>query len=135
MVRTGNLWFMYFTGVSHISGVYHEICTKCKKTSNLIKDISSNNICSGIKSQKTICHSVTKTFDFSQNSFALFHRVTFNHSIPCVLLINKSNESCQNSEKNGKKCHIHLKRAFKKKRKYYTSSPNSSLFHKLLQNT
>ena len=46
----------------------NEIYTKCKKTSNLIKDISSHNICAGIKSQqvrKTICHSVPKTFDFS----------------------------------------------------------------------
>ena len=31
----------------------HEIYTKCKKkTSNLIKGISSHNICSGIKSQQ-----------------------------------------------------------------------------------
>ena len=30
----------------------HEIYTKCKKTSNLIKSISSHNICSGIKSQQ-----------------------------------------------------------------------------------
>ena len=30
----------------------HEIYTKCKKTSNLIKVISSYNICSGIKSQQ-----------------------------------------------------------------------------------
>ena len=42
----------------------HEIYTKCKKISNLIKDISSHNICSGIKSQqvKKNHHSVTKTF-------------------------------------------------------------------------
>ena len=43
----------------------HETYTKCKeKTSNLIKDIFSHNICSGTKSQqveKTICHSVPKT--------------------------------------------------------------------------
>ena len=45
----------------------HKIYTKCKKTSNLIKDISSHNICSGIKSQqvkKDICYSVPKTFWF-----------------------------------------------------------------------
>ena len=49
----------------------HEIYTKCKKTSYQIEGISSNNICSGIKSQqvkKLICYSVLKTFDFSQNS-------------------------------------------------------------------
>ena len=62
----------------------HEIYTKCKKTSNLIKGISSHNICSGIKSQqvkKNICRSVPKLFDFSQNSSVPFDRVTFDHSI------------------------------------------------------
>ena len=47
-----------------------------KKTSNLIKVISSHNICSEIKSQqvkKNICHSVPKTFDFPKNCPALFH--------------------------------------------------------------
>ena len=29
-----------------------EVYTKCKKTFNRIKDISSHNICSGIKSQQ-----------------------------------------------------------------------------------
>ena len=80
----------------------HEIYTKCKKTSNLIKVISSHNICSGIKSQqitKNICHSLPKTFDFSQNSSAPFHPVAFDHSNSCVLLIDKPNESCQNSKK------------------------------------
>ena len=80
-----------------------------KTTSNLIKDISGHNICSGIKSQqvkKTICHSVPKTFDFSQNSSVPFHQVTFDHSISCVLLIDKTSESCQSS----KKCHIHHKK-------------------------
>ena len=28
-----------------------------------------------------------------------FHQVTFDHSISCVVLIDKSNESCQNSKK------------------------------------
>ena len=80
----------------------HEIYNKCKKTSNLIKGISTHDICSGIKSQqakRNICHSVPKTFDFSQNSSVRFHRVTFDHSISCVLLIDKPNESCQNSSK------------------------------------
>ena len=73
-----------------------------RKTSNLIKGIFSHNICSGIKSEqvtKTICHSEPKTFDFSQNSSAPFHRVTFDHSISCVLLIDKPNEGCENSKK------------------------------------
>ena len=80
----------------------HEIYTKCKKTSNLIKGISSHNICSGIKNQqvkKNICHSVPKTFDFYQNSSVQFHRVTFDHSISCVLLIDEPNESCQKTKK------------------------------------
>ena len=92
--------------------------TKCKRTSNLIKGISSHNICFWIKSQqvkKNICHSVRKTFDFSQNSFVLFHRVTFDHSISCVLLIDKPNGSCQNFKKTGKKFISTTKKAFKKK--------------------
>ena len=75
----------------------HEIYTKCKKTSNLIKVISTYNICSGIKSQqakkKTISHSVPKTFDLSQNSSVPFHQVTFYHSISYMLLKDKPNES------------------------------------------
>ena len=73
-----------------------------KEASNLIKGISSHNICSGIKSQqvkKNICRSVPKLFDFSQNSSVPFDRVTFDHSISCVLLIDKPNENCQNSKK------------------------------------
>ena len=60
---------------------------------------SSLDICSRNKSQqakKSICHSVPKTFDFSQNSFVPFYQVTFDHSISGVLLIDKLNESCQN---------------------------------------
>ena len=60
-MKTRNL-FMYFIGVKY------KLYSKCKKTSNLIKDTSSHNTCSVIKSQqvkKTICHSVPKTFDFS----------------------------------------------------------------------
>ena len=73
----------------------HETYTKYKKqTSNLIKGISSHNICSKFKSQqvkKTICHSVPKTFDFSQNLPVPLHQVTFNHSISYVILIDKPN--------------------------------------------
>ena len=73
-----------------------------ENTSNLIKGIFSHNICSGNKSEevkKTICHSEPKTFEFSQNSSAPFHRVPFDHSVSCVLLIDKPTESCQNSKK------------------------------------
>ena len=90
----------------------HEMHIKWKKTSNLIKVISSYNICSNqtMKSllnvkkrsnlikvkqakKKNICHSVQKTFNFSQNFSVLFHQVTFDHSTSCVLLIDKPNES------------------------------------------
>ena len=47
----------------------------------------------------TICESERKTFDFSQNCSAPFHQANFDHSISCVLLIDKPNECCQNSKK------------------------------------
>ena len=50
-------------------------------------------------SKKTICCSVPKTLDFSQNYYIPFHRVTFDHSISGVFLIDKPNETCQNSKK------------------------------------
>ena len=92
-----------------------------KKTSKLIKGISSHNICPGIKSQqikKNICHSVPKSFDFSQNSSVSFHRVTFDLSISCALLIDKPKESCKSS-KIFKRNAISTtkKKAFKKKSK------------------
>ena len=40
----------------------HEIYTKCKKTSNLIKGISSHKICSEIKSQQVKKPFSTKNF-------------------------------------------------------------------------
>ena len=53
--------------------------------SNLIKVISSYNICSRIKIQQAKKkHSVPKSFDFSQNSFLAFHQVTFGYSLSCV---------------------------------------------------
>ena len=94
LVRTWNLLFSYFTGVSNQTMK----SIKCKKkpilinvTSNLIKVTSSYNISSGIKmstNKKTIYHSVPKTYDFFQNSSVPFHQVIFDHSISCVLLIN-----------------------------------------------
>ena len=90
-----------------------------KKTSNLIKGIFSHNICSGIKSEqikKSIYHSEPKTFDFSQNSSAPFHRVTFDHSISCVLLIDKPNESWQNSKKFERNAISTTKKSFQKEK-------------------
>ena len=49
--------------------------------------------------KKTICYSVAKAFDFFRNSTVPFHRVTFDKSVSCVLLIDKPNESCQKSKK------------------------------------
>ena len=91
-----------------------------------MKGISSHNICSGIKSQhvkQTICHSVPKTFDFSQNSSVPFHRATFDLSISCVLLIDKPNESCQNSKKNWNRCHKLFKRKWNSITSAKTNAP------------
>ena len=88
---------MYFTGVSirplHLLNV--------KKTSNLIKVITSYNICSGIKSQQAKTPFVIqyqKPLVFFQNSSVPLHQVNFNYSILCVPLIDKPNESCKNSK-------------------------------------
>ena len=91
-----------------------------KNTSNLIKGICSHKICSEVQSQgvkKTICHSVPKAFDFSQNYSVPFHRAIFDHSISCVVLIDKPNESCQNSKKFKRNAISSTKKAFIKKRK------------------
>ena len=95
-----------------------------KTLSDRIKVISSYNIYSGIKSQQAkkekkenICHSVPKTFDFSQNSSVPFHQVAFYHSISCVLLIGKPNESWKNSIKFERNALSTTKKAFKKRRK------------------
>ena len=97
---------MYWWG----PGIYHSCIllvypigpwnlSNAKKPSNLIKVISSY-ICSGIKSQQEKNHLSfsNKTFDFFQNSSVLFYQVIFDHSISCVLLIDKPNESCKNSK-------------------------------------
>ena len=108
---------MYFTGVLHVPSD-HEIYTKCKKASKLIKVISSYNICKKLSTRKKkVCHSVPKTFDFSQNSSVPFHQVAFDNSISCVLLIDKPNESCQNLKKFERNVISTTKKAFKKKRK------------------
>ena len=98
LVKTWNLLFMYFTSVSNQT----MRSIKCKrKTSNLIKVTSSYNICSGIKSQqakKTFVIQYQKLLIFFQNSSVPLHQVIFDHSISCVLLIDKPNESCKNSK-------------------------------------
>ena len=86
-----------------------------KKTSNLISCISSRNFYSGIKSQQvkqTICHSVPKTFNFSQNSSVPFHRVTFDYSISCMALIDKPNEKCQSFKKFNRNAISTTKKSF-----------------------
>ena len=113
-----DLLFMYFTGVLHVP-LDHEIYTNVKKASKLIKFISSYNICSGINCQqekKTVCHSVIKTFDFSQNSSVPFHQATFDHSISCVLLIDKSNESFKSIKKFERNT-LDLPKSFQKEKK------------------
>ena len=98
-----------------------------KKASNLIKVISSYNICYGIKSQQA-----KKTFVIQyqkQDFFVPFHQVIFDHSISCVLLIDKW--KLQKLKDIWKKYLIQQKKAFKKKIKYYTNKdkyPNFTNF-------
>ena len=66
----------------------------------MIKGISSHKICSEIKSQQ-----VKKSIQYQKHLIFLkitllhFHRFTFDHSVSCVLLIDKPNEGCQNIKK------------------------------------
>ena len=78
---------------------------------------SSYNICSENKCQqakKSICHSVPKTLDFSQNSFASFYQVTYDHSILGVILVDKPNGSWQNPPKFARHATSTTKKSFKK---------------------
>ena len=59
-------------------------------------------------------HSVPKAFDCFQNSSIPFHRVTFDHSILCVLLKDKLNEICQNSKKIERNAISTARKALKK---------------------
>ena len=68
------------------------------------------------KCKINICHSVRKTFDFFRNSSVLFYQITFDHSISYVLLINKPNESCQNSKKFKRNAISITKKSFFKKK-------------------
>ena len=98
LVRTRNLLFMYFTGVSNQA--MKSINCK-KKPSNLIKVISSYNINSGTKSQqakKSFAIQYQKLLIFFQNFSVPFHQIMFDYSISCVLLIDRPNESCKNSQ-------------------------------------
>ena len=79
LVRTWNLLFMYFTSVSQVD---HEIYTKCKKTSNLSKCISSHNICTGIKSQQ-----VKKPYAIQYQKLLIFLRIPLFHFIKLLLTI------------------------------------------------
>ena len=86
-----------------------------KTTSNLTKCISSHNICSGIKSEQV---KKKKPFDIQYqkllNSSVPFHRVTLDHSISCVLFIDKPNESCKNSKKIERNAMSTTKKAWKR---------------------
>ena len=53
-----------------------EIYTKCKQTSNLIKGISSHDICSEIKSEQ-----VKKTFVIQYQKLLIFLRIPLFHFI------------------------------------------------------
>ena len=60
----------------------YEICTKCKKTSNLIKGIFSHNICSGIKSEQ-----IKKAFIIQNQRLLIFLRIPLLHFIELLLTI------------------------------------------------
>ena len=66
-----------------------------------------------INKQKTICHSVPKT-DIFQNCSVTFHQVIFDHSISCVLLIDKQKKTPKNLKEMP---FLPQKKTFKKKRK------------------
>ena len=95
----------------------------------MIKVIFSYNICSGLKSQqakKPFAINSTKTFDFSQNSSVPFHRVTFDHSISCVLLIDKPNESCKNSKTFERNTLFNKKKLLKRKENNITPAKTNA---------
>ena len=75
---------------------------------------------------------------FSLNSSAPIHRVTFNHSISCVLLIDKPNESCENSKKKNLKemSYPPQKKKLLKRKIIILQQQRQKMpqFHKLLQN-
>ena len=72
------------------------------KTFNLIKVVSTYNICSEIKSRqakkKTILSFSTKNVWFFSDFSLPFHQVILEHSISCASLIDKANESCKSSK-------------------------------------
>ena len=98
LVRTWNLLFMYFTGVSHwimksrLSVKKHLTWLKLYLVIISALELKVN------KPKNHLPLTVPKTFDFSQNSSVLFHRVTCDHSISFVLLIDEPNECCKNSK-------------------------------------
>ena len=98
LVRTWNLLFMYFTGVSHwimksrLSVKKHLTWLKLYLVIISALELKVN------KPKNHLSLTVPKTFDFSQNSSVLFHRVTCDHSISFVLLIDEPNECCKNSK-------------------------------------
>ena len=101
LVRTWNLSFMYFTVESHY--VMKSILNVKKKYLAWLKLylVKIFALESKFNKQKKnhLSLTVPKPFDFSQNYFVPFHWVTFDHSISCVLLIDKPNERCKNSKK------------------------------------
>ena len=84
-----------------------------------------------------ICHSVPK--DFSQNSPVPFHQATFYHSVSCVLLTGKPNESCRNGTKFERNALSTTKILLKRKEKNIipskTNAPISQTFSERLKVT
>ena len=65
-----------------------------------------------------------------QNFSVPFHRVIFDHSISCVLLLEKPNESCKNSNTFERKT-LSTKKSIKLFRNIYLFSKLNQLFSKL----
>ena len=96
-----------------------------KKHLTLSKGISSHDVCSGVKSQQVktkhlsfSTRNVSSIPKTSEKTFSvLFHRVTFDHSVSCVLLRHKPNGSYKNYQKFERMPYPPQKRLLKKKRK------------------
>ena len=113
----------------------HEIYTKCNKKHltwlKLYLVIISALELKVNKQKKHLTLTAPKPFDFSQYSSVPFHRVTFEHPISWVLLIDKPNQGCKNSKKFGRNALSFTK---KEKQKILHQQRQMPQFHRLLQN-
>ena len=95
-------------------GIYYSCILLCKSIWNVKKHLT---LLKNLQVKKNICFSVQKTFWFFSKFLRSIHQITFDHSVSCVLQIDKQNESCQNSKNFERNAISTTKKAFKKKRK------------------